>query len=75
VPAFDFSRYAQPGVTNVFDFNTTTNGVFRGQCTQFCGLYHSEMLFSVRVESAADFGRWLGAQQAQQAASGLGASS
>ena len=51
VPAFNFSRYAQPGVTNTFDLTTSTNGVFPGQCTQYCGLYHSEMLFSVKVES------------------------
>jgi len=78
IPEFNFSRYAQPGVLGSqqqFDFTTTTDGVFRGQCTQYCGLYHSEMLFSVRVESSAKFQQWLGAEQAQQAGSGLGASS
>ncbi len=78
IPAFNFSRYAQPGVPGSqqqFDFSTTTIGLFRGQCTQYCGLYHSEMLFSVHVETAANFDHWLSAQQAKQAASGLGASS
>jgi cytochrome c oxidase subunit 2 len=70
VPAFNFSRYAQPGVTNVFDFTTTSNGVFNGQCTQYCGLYHSEMLFSVRVESPSSFSNWMSAQQASQAQAG-----
>lgn len=73
VPEFNFSRYAQPGVVNTFDFTTTTAGVFRGQCTQYCGLYHSEMLFSVKVESPTSFDSWLSSQQAQQAGSGLGA--
>ena len=59
IPEFNFSRYAQPGVTNTFDFTTTTAGVFRGQCSQYCGLYHAEMLFSVRVESPTDFTQWL----------------
>lgn len=70
VPAFNFSRYAQPGVTNVFDLTPTKAGVFRAQCSEYCGLYHSEMLFSVRVESSSAFSRWLGTQQASQAQSG-----
>jgi len=69
VPAFNFSRYAQPGVTNTFDLTTTTDGVFSGQCTQYCGWYHSEMLFSVRVESASAFSSWLSNAQASQGAS------
>ncbi len=73
VPAFNFSRYALPGVTNVFDFTPTQPGVFRGQCTQYCGLYHAEMLFSDRVESPTAFGSWLTSAQAAQAQSGAGA--
>ena len=68
VPAFNFSRMALPGVTNRFEFTPTTTGVFDGQCNQFCGLYHSEMLFSVRVVSQAKFSHWLTSQQAAQAA-------
>jgi cytochrome c oxidase subunit II len=70
IPAFNFSRYAQPGVTNTFDFTPTTPGLYRGQCTQFCGLYHSEMLFSVRVESPTAFSSWLSSQQSSQAQAG-----
>jgi cytochrome c oxidase subunit 2 len=68
VPAFNFSRYAQPGVTNEFDLTTTTTGIFPGQCTQYCGLYHAEMLFSVRVESQSSFDSWLSSEQASQGA-------
>ncbi len=70
IPAFNFSRYAQPGYTNVFDFTTTTAGVFVGQCSQYCGLYHAEMIFSVRVESASQFSTWMKNEQATQNASG-----
>lgn len=70
VPAFNFSRYAQPGYTNVFDFTPTTIGVFPGQCAQYCGLYHAEMIFSVRVESSADFANWLKNTQASQLSTG-----
>ncbi len=55
---FNFSRYALPGVTNVFDLNVLHAGTYDGQCTQFCGLYHSEMLFSVRAVSPPAFRLW-----------------
>ncbi len=44
VPQFNFSRYAQPGVTNLFDLTpaaSSTPKTYRGQCTQLCGLYHA----------------------------------
>lgn len=63
IPAFNFSRYALPGVTNYFDFTPTTNGYFQGRCSQLCGLYHAEMLFNVRVVGASTFNSWLSAQQ------------
>lgn len=61
---FNFSRYAQPGVTNIFDLNVIHPGTYDGQCTQFCGLYHSEMLFSVRAVPPAAFEAWASAQVA-----------
>jgi cytochrome c oxidase subunit II len=67
IPEFNFSRYAQPGVTNTFDFTPTTDGTYTGQCSQYCGLYHSEMIFSVQVESPAKFQQWLSTTQASQA--------
>jgi len=69
VPTMNFSRQAIPGYRNVFDFTPTTAGVFSGQCVQYCGLYHSEMLFSVRILPAAAFRQWLTNTQARQAAS------
>lgn len=56
---FNFSRYALPGVTNYFDLNALHTGTFFGQCTQICGLYHSEMLFSVRVVTPRAFSAWV----------------
>ena len=67
IPEFNFSRYAQPGVTNKFDFTPTTDGIYSGQCSQYCGLYHSEMRFSVQVVSPAQFQQWLSTTQASQA--------
>lgn len=74
VPAFNFSRMAIPGYnTQYFDFTPTQLGVFDGRCNQYCGLYHSEMLFSVRVVTPAEFQAWEAAQQASQSSSSGGA--
>lgn len=64
VPAFLFKRDVIPGKTNVFDLTPTEVGTFTGQCTQFCGLMHWGMRFSVRVVSRADFDAWLVQAQA-----------
>jgi len=59
VPEFNFSRYASPGYSTQFDFNVLHDGVYRGQCTQLCGLYHSLMFFNVRSESPSAYQTWL----------------
>ena len=43
----------------------TQTGRFRGQCTQYCGLYHSEMLFNVKIVPPAEFNAWLKQQEQQ----------
>lgn len=59
VPAFEFSRYAQPGHVNTFTVNLHTLGTFRGQCTQYCGLFHSLMRFRVKVVTQGQFATWV----------------
>jgi cytochrome c oxidase subunit II len=60
VPAFNFSRYAQPGVTNQFDLTPQAKPAdYRAQCTQLCGLYHALMFFHVTTLAPADFQAWL----------------
>ena len=59
VPAFNFGRMALPGHPNLFDFTPVQAGVFAGHCASYCGLYHSEMLFSVAVVTPAAFHTWL----------------
>ncbi len=59
VAAFDFSRYALPGVTNRFDLTVRHAGTYPGRCTQFCGLYHTEMLFTVKAVTPQQFQAWL----------------
>lgn len=59
IHAFNFSRYAQPGVLNIFSFTPTKTGWYPAQCTQYCGLYHSEMLFNVHIVTDSQFNTWL----------------
>ncbi|MHB8456782.1 MAG: cytochrome c oxidase subunit II [Acidimicrobiales bacterium] len=63
VHAFAFDRFAQPGVLNEFEITPTQVGVYPGQCSEYCGLYHSEMLFSVRVVPYPQFESWLRHQE------------
>jgi cytochrome c oxidase subunit 2 len=63
VPEFNFSRYAQPGITNVFDLTVDHPGIYRAQCTQLCGLYHSLMFFHVVALPPNQFRAWLSSQQ------------
>jgi cytochrome c oxidase subunit 2 len=67
VPQFNFSRYAAPdrGPGTQFNFNVLHAGVYRGQCTQLCGLYHSLMFFNVKAVPRAQYDAWLRAAQAQ----------
>lgn len=59
VPAFLFKRDAIPGHPNTFDFDVTTAGTYGGQCAEFCGLYHDQMLLSVKAVSVAEYQAWL----------------
>jgi cytochrome c oxidase subunit II len=68
VPEFNFSRYASPGYWTSFDVNVLKNGVYRGQCTQLCGLYHSLMFFNVRSMSPPAYQDWLQVTGAYQRA-------
>jgi len=59
VKAFNFSRYALPGVDNNFTIRAQSTGTYFGQCTQLCGLYHSLMWFRVKVVSQSDYAAWI----------------
>jgi len=59
VPAFLFKRDALPGYTNHFDVTPTQLGAFRGVCSEYCGLDHAFMTFTVRVVPLATYDRWL----------------
>jgi len=67
---FEFKRDVIPDHPNHFEVTATQTGTFIGRCTELCGLYHSRMLFTVKIVTPAQFREWITAQQASQTASG-----
>src|SRR2546421_6081445 len=59
VPAFLFMRNAIPGHPSTFTFTANKLGSFPGQCTEFCGLWHSKMTFLLKVVTATDYSAWV----------------
>ncbi len=59
VPAFAFKLDVIPGRANNFEMTPTKEGVFAGKCTEFCGTYHSAMLFNVHVVSPEEYAAYL----------------
>lgn len=51
-----------PGRTTDLSLLPLHEGVYRGQCAEFCGLQHANMALDVTVESPAAFDRWRAAQ-------------
>lgn len=55
VPAFLFKMDVVPGRNNHFAFTPTRSGTFEGRCAELCGVYHSRMLFKVKVVDQAAY--------------------
>jgi cytochrome c oxidase subunit 2 len=71
---FDFKRDVLPDHPNHFEV-TPTATLYSGpdtigRCSELCGLYHSRMLFRIKIVTPAQFNAWILAQQTLQNASG-----
>ena len=51
-----------PGRENTLVFTAEREGVYRGQCAEFCGLQHANMAIEVVAEPAQAFAAWREAQ-------------
>ena len=49
MPQFFYKKDIIPGRVNQFEVTVTEEGIFGGQCAEFCGLGHDEMYFTVRA--------------------------
>jgi cytochrome c oxidase subunit II len=66
IPEFLFKRDVIPGHTNYFQVMATKTGTFTGRCTELCGIYHSLMLFKVKIVTPQQFTKFMHAEQAKQ---------
>jgi cytochrome c oxidase subunit 2 len=48
-----------PGVTNELEFTAKKLGEFPGRCNILCGRNHSQMLFTVKVVTPAEYDAYL----------------
>jgi cytochrome c oxidase subunit 2 len=55
VPGFLFKMDVVPGRNNHFTLTPDREGTFEGRCAELCGVYHSRMLFKVKVVDRADY--------------------
>ena len=70
VPFFNFKRDLLPGHPNHFAITATRTGTEIGRCSELCGVYHSRMLFRIKIVTKAQFHAWISAQQRLQSAAG-----
>ena len=59
VPHFVEKRDLIPRVSNSIDVDIEQTGQWAGVCSEFCGLDHTNMRFSVKAVPPADFDAWL----------------
>jgi cytochrome c oxidase subunit II len=59
IPGFLMKMDVVPGRFNHFEVTPDTIGEYRGNCYELCGVYHSRMLFNVRVVTAEEYDQYL----------------
>lgn len=65
IPALRYKYDAYPGRSNTFDLRFSPGLDYStARCSEFCGEYHDQMRFGVRVLAPAAFRAWLAQRQA-----------
>ena len=59
VPSLGIKIDAAPGRLNQGSFIIPRNGVYYGQCSEICGVYHGFMPTAVEAVSVEDYLSWL----------------
>lgn len=59
IPKLSGKMDAVPGFTNAIWVHAVESGEYLGQCTEFCGIGHADMLAKVVAQPDADFQKWL----------------
>ena len=63
VPELKYKHDLIPGMAQTEILTFSRPGVFQGHCGEFCGLYHTRMVFSVQALPPARFAAWLKASR------------
>ncbi|MFM0324428.1 cytochrome c oxidase subunit II [Caballeronia glebae] len=71
VPRLAGKTQTIPGVVNEQWIQADRAGVYRGQCSQFCGAQHAHMAFEVIAEPRAQFDAWYASQAQPHAANAI----
>jgi cytochrome c oxidase subunit II len=69
VPEFLFKRDVIPDHPNHFTITATKTGTFLGHCSELCGIYHSRMLFWLKIVPQQQFQQDMAQQAAQHSGS------
>jgi cytochrome c oxidase subunit 2 len=70
VPALGGKLDAIPGKNNHTSLRPTKLGTFLGQCAEFCGLFHAQMLSRVEVLPASRYDSWVSERKGDRPALG-----
>lgn len=65
VPDFLYKKDMVPGKSNYMYFTPTKVGTFAGKCAEYCGEYHSLMLFEIRVVEQAEYDSYIASLKAK----------
>ncbi len=68
IPGLNGKKDAVPGLRSPLKLQADEPGIFRGQCTEFCGLSHANMRMLVRAVSTSDYDGWVKNQLTDHAA-------
>ncbi|WP_318570208.1 cytochrome c oxidase subunit II [Salinigranum marinum] len=66
VPELGLKQDAMPGATNTIKTVAYEEDTYQGYCTEYCGVAHSQMYFTVEVVSQEEYQEWLDEQQSSQ---------
>ncbi|ELZ84288.1 cytochrome c oxidase subunit II [Haloferax larsenii JCM 13917] len=65
VPKLGLKQDAMPGATDTIKTVAYEEGTYQGYCTEYCGVAHSQMYFTVEVVSQDEYQDWLDEQKQQ----------
>ena len=62
-PELGLKQDAMPGQVNTISTVPYEEGTYQGYCSEYCGVSHSQMYFSIEVVSQEEYQDWLDEQQ------------